>query len=160
MGFNAMQIRDGFYETPEGQHPFTVEALSDCFARAQADDFIQHQQRVLQRLAAYCPGEFLQGLWAMDSVHIHVPRGAHTEEFSFKACVLGVWQDEMIWPLLWAFVPEDVAETVVGKMVFSAAEEAWGQGFIRHLLLDRGYLDAVRAWHPGDHQGQGEHARL
>jgi len=141
MGFNALQIENGFYQTPAGQRPFTAEAIAERFAQAKAEDFLAHQKRVLKQLAAYCPGQFLQGLWVMDSIHSHVPRGAHTEAFGFKVCVLGVWQDTVVWPLIWAFVSEAESETVVGKRVFAAAKEALGKGFIRHLLIDRGYLD-------------------
>jgi hypothetical protein len=141
MGFNALQIEEGFYETPEGQRPFTARAIADCFAKAEPDDFLENQQAVLASLAEYCPGEFLSGLWVMDSVHVHVPNGAHTDPHEFKVCVLGVWQGSVVWPLLWAFVPESVNETKVGKKVFKAAEEVLGEGTIRHLLVDRGFLD-------------------
>lgn len=141
MGFNALQIEEGFYQTPEGQRPFGVDAVADCFARSQADDFLAHQKLVLKRLAEYCPAQFLQGMWVMDSIHFSVPKGAHTDALSFKVCVLGVWQETVVWPLMWAFVSEPENETVIGKQVFAAAEEVLGKGFIRHLLIDRGYLD-------------------
>jgi hypothetical protein len=144
IGFNALQIEEGFYETPEGQRPFTARAIADCFAKAEADDFLENQKAILGSLAQYCPGEFLSGLWVMDSVHVHVPRGAYTDAHDFKACVLGVWQDSVVWPLLWAFVPESVNETVVGKKVFAAAEKVLGEGTLRHLLVDRGFVDG--AW--------------
>jgi hypothetical protein len=136
-----MQIEQGFYQAPEGQRPFTVEAIAECFAKTKADDFLQNQKLVLSQLVKHCPAQFMQGLWVMDSVHISVPPGAHTDGFAFKACVLGVWQDTVVWPMLWAFVPESQNETVVGKRVFAAAEEILGPGVIRHLLIDRGYLD-------------------
>lgn len=141
LGFNARQIAEGFYHTVGDRQPFTTEALAECFAASKAEDFLENQQQVLRRVVAYCPGQFLHGTWVMDSVHIHVPRGAHTEAQAFKVCVLGVWQDEVVWPLLWLFVPESVHESVVGKRLFAAAEEVLGEGFIRHLLVDRGYLD-------------------
>ena len=144
LGFNALQIQQGFYHTPAGQHPFTVGALAECFAAAEAADFLAHQRRLLARLVAHCPGQFLSGLWVMDSVTITVPRGAHSAGFSFKACVLGVWHEEVVWPALWAFVPEHQNDTVVGQYLFAAAEEVLGRGFIRHLLVDRGFLDG--AW--------------
>jgi hypothetical protein len=144
IGFNALQIKEGFYDTPEAERPFTAQAIADCFAKAEADDFLENQKTVLAALADYCPGEFLSGMWVMDSVHVHVPNGAHTEAHDFKACVLGVWQDSVVWPLLWAFAPESVNETKVGKKVFAAAEEALGKGTIRHLLVDRGFVDG--AW--------------
>jgi len=141
LGFNALQIEAGFYHTPAGQQPFTVEAIAECFAQSHADDFLANQQLVLQQLVRYCPAQFRQGQWVMDSVHISVPRGAHSEAFAFKACVLGVWQQATVWPLLWSFVPETENETVVGKRLFAAAQEVLGAGFIRHLLLDAGYID-------------------
>jgi len=144
LGFNARQVAEGFYHTAAGQRPFTVESIAECFARADEEDFLANQQRVLRQLSTYCPGEFLQGLWVMDSVHVSVPRGAHTEALSFKVCVLGVWQESVVWPLLWVFAPESTHETVVGKRVLAAAEEVLGEGVIRHLLLDRGYVDG--AW--------------
>ena len=140
LGFNARQIDEGFYQTPDSQRPFTAQSIGDCFAKSKPEDFLANQKDVLRALKEYCPGEFLSGLWVMDSVTIHVPRGAHTPEQEFKACVLGVWQDSTVWPLLWALVPSTEHETTVGKKVFAAAEEVLGKGTIRHLLIDRGYL--------------------
>ena len=144
LGFNALQIERGFYDTPAGQHPFTVEAITECFAEVEAADFLAHQRQLVRKLAAYCPGQFHSGLWVMDSIIITAPAGAHTEAFRFKACILGLWQDEVVWPALWAFVPEHDHDSVVGQQVFAAAEEVLGRGFIRHLLVDRGFLDG--AW--------------
>jgi hypothetical protein len=141
LGFNARQIAEGFYNTAEGETPFTVEAIAECFARAEPEDFEANQKEVLKQLVEYCPGEFREGLWVMDSVHIAVSRGAHTPALRFKVCVLGVWQESVVWPLLWAFVPEATSELVVGRRLFAAAEEALGKGFIRHLLVDRAYVD-------------------
>jgi len=86
-----------------GAKPFTIKALTEVFARTQSADFLANQQEVLRALWSYCPGEFRSALWVMDSVHFQVPAGAHTPAESFKACVLGVWQDSVVWPLLWAF---------------------------------------------------------
>jgi hypothetical protein len=141
LGFNGRQIEEGFYQTPDSQRPFKAQAIGDCFAKSKPEDFLANQMEVLRALKDYCPGEFLSGLWVMDSVHIHVPRGAHTPEQDFKACILGVWQGTVVWPLLWALVPGVEHETTVGKKVFAAAEAVLGAGTIRHLLIDRGYLD-------------------
>jgi hypothetical protein len=144
LGFNARQVEEGFYDTRAGAKPFTIKALTEVFARTQPEDFLSNQQEVLQALWAYCPGAFRSALWVMDSVHIHVPAGAHTPAATFKACVLGVWQDDVVWPLLWAFVPEEQAEITIGRQLFAIAEEVLGKGTIQHLLVDRGYLDG--AW--------------
>lgn len=143
LGFNALQIEEGFYDTPEAERPFRAQTIADCFAKAEADDFLENQKTVLAALADYCPGEFLSGTWVMDSVHIHIPNGAHTDAHDVKVCVLGVWQDTVVWPLLWVFAPESVNETKVGKQVFAAAEEVLGEGTIRHLLIDRGFVDGT-----------------
>ena len=144
LGFNALQIEHGFYQSHSETHPFCIEALPECFAQASADDFLTNQQAVLKALVRYCPGELRSQTWVMDSVTIRVPRGAHTAGFGFKACILGVWQETTVWPMLWYFVPEEQAEVVVGKKLMATAEATLGQGFIRHLLIDRGYLDG--AW--------------
>ena len=141
LGFNGRQIEEGFYQTPDSQRPFTAQAIGDGFAKSKPEDFLVNQMEMLRALKAYCPGEFLSGLWVMDSIHFHIPRGAHTPEQDFKACVLGVWQESVVWPLLWALVPATEHESVVGKKVFAAAEAVLGAGAIRHLLVDRGYLD-------------------
>jgi hypothetical protein len=141
IGFNALQIEEGFYQTPEGQRPFRAQAIADCFSKSKAEDFLAHQQLILKQFVEYCPAQFLKGPWVMDSIHFHVPKGAHTAALDFKVCVLGVWQDTVVWPMIWAFVGDPENETKVGKRVFAAAEEVLGQGTIGHLLIDRGYLD-------------------
>jgi len=144
LGFNARQIEAGFYQTERGQKPFTAQAIAEAFARSRTEDFLKNQQSVLGALWGYCPGQFRSALWAMDSIHFRVPRGAHTPELQFKACVLGVWQDSVVWPLLWMLVAPDEAEVTVGRKLVAAAEDVIGEGTIRHLLVDRGYLDG--AW--------------
>lgn len=150
LGFNARQIEEGFYQTETGAHPFTAQAIADTFARAKAEDFLHNQQAVLRAVWEHCPGQFQSALWAMDSVHFRVPRGAHTPEQKFKACVLGVWQESVVWPLLWMFVTPDEAEITVGRKLIAAAETVLGEGTIQHLLVDRGYLDG--AWLTELHQ--------
>jgi hypothetical protein len=143
VGFNARQIEAGFYQTSEGPKPFTAQAIADAFARARAEDFLHNQQQVLAALKDYCPGQLRSALWVMDSVHFRVPRGPHTVATEFKACVLGVWQDRVVWPLLWMLVPPEVAEITVGRALVQAVEAVVGEGTLRHLLVDRGYLDGT-----------------
>ena len=61
LGFNVLQIRTGFYHTPAGQRPFTVEAIAECFARSKTEDFRANQKLVLEPLVAHCPGQFIAG---------------------------------------------------------------------------------------------------
>lgn len=141
LGFNARQIEKGFYATTEGQRPFAAQAIAEAFAKSAGEDFFENQKQMLRRLWAYCPGQFRAALWVMDSVHCHVPRGAHTPAQDFKVCVLGIWQAGVVWPLLWLFVPPTEAEITVGRQLLAAAEAVLGEGTIQHLLVDRGYLD-------------------
>jgi hypothetical protein len=54
--------------------------------------------------------------------------------------VLGILQDTTVWPMLWLLGDANLHETVVGKKLMAAAAEVLEPGFIRHLLIDRGYI--------------------
>jgi hypothetical protein len=152
LGFNAAQMHNGFYHTQSGQHPFDIEAAAECFARAGAEDFLDNQKHMLARLYQHFPGQFREGVWVMDSVHFHTPASRWLAAGSYKACVLGLWQPTTVWPMLWRLGPSQPHETVVGQQVFAAAEEVLGQGVIRHLLVDAGYLDGewlTQLWRHG-----------
>ena len=70
-----------------------------------------NQQVVLAALWDYWPGDFRSALRAVDSVPFCVPRGAYTPEQEFKACILGVWQESVVWLLLWMLVLADEAKS-------------------------------------------------
>ncbi len=145
LGFNAQQICDGFYQTqtPQAQKPFDPEAVGDCFASLKPEQFFEQQQAMLRLLAQCFPAQLRDGLWVMDSIHVQIPHGNHTPAADFKACLLGVYQGTVVWPLLWQFVDPAVAEITVGKAVVSAALNVLPRGTLRHLLIDRGYLDGT-----------------
>jgi hypothetical protein len=42
--------------------------------------------------------------------------------------------------MLWLLGDANLHETVVGKKLMAAAAEVLEPGFIRHLLIDRGYI--------------------
>jgi len=152
LGFNAQQIERGFYQTEGGQRPFDEEAIAECFARSKGEDFLENQKTLLRRLVSYFPGQFREGVWVMDSVHFSTPQGNRVPAGEYKACVLGILQDTTVWPMLWLLGGADLHETVVGKKLLAAAEEGLGAGFIRHLLIDRGYLDGhwlTELWQKG-----------
>jgi hypothetical protein len=141
LGFNARQLAHGFYQTPEAQRPFDPEAIAECFADVKAAALFKHQQQLLGVLAQRFPAQLREGLWVMDSVHFHIPRGNHSPAQQFKACVLGVYQGSVVWPMLWQCVSADKAEVTVGQTVLAAALKVLPKGLMRHLLIDRGYLD-------------------
>lgn len=141
LGFNARQLEQGFYQTPEAQRPFDPEAIAECFAEVKAAALFKHQQQMLKVFAQRFPAQLRDGLWVMDSVHFHIPRGNHTPAQQFKACVLGVYQGSVVWPMLWQCVAPEVAEVKVGQAVLAAALKVLPKGLMRHLLVDRGYID-------------------
>ena len=152
LGFNAQQIEEGFYHTASGQRPFDEEAIAECFAQAKAEDFLDNQKAMLKQLVSYFAGQFRESVWVMDSVHFSTPRGNRVPAGDYKACVLGILQDTVVWPMLWLLGDADPHETVVGKKLLAAAEEVLGPGFIRHLLIDRGYIDGpwlTELWRQG-----------
>lgn len=144
LGFNAQQMNVGFYQTERAQKPFDPEAIGECFAELQPAQYFEHQQQMLRVLAERFPAQLRDGLWVMDSMYVHIPRGNHTPAADFKACVLGVYQGDVVWPLLWQLVDPDLAEITLGKELVAAALKVLPPGTLRHLLIDRGYLDG--AW--------------
>lgn len=56
------------------------------------------------------------------------------------------------WPLLWRFADADTADLPLGRAVAGAALEVLGEGVIRVLLLDRGFIDGswlTELWRQG-----------
>lgn len=139
--FNAQQFEEAFYHTETGQEPFDEEAIAECFAGAKREDFPANQKVVLKESMQYFPGQFRAGLWAVDSVDLSTPKGARVEPGHSKSCVLGICRDSVVRPALWLCEEESVCEITVGKEVLAAAEDEVGPGFIRHLLIDRGFID-------------------
>ena len=144
LGFNARQIEEGFYAT-EGQKPFDVESIAEFFALASDEDFYTYQLQWLETIQRAWPEVFAYGLWVLDSVSFSVPRGARgLPEGKYKVCILGVWQEGEVWPMVWRFAAQREADLQLGQMLVAQAQEVLGEGVIRCLLPDRGFLDG--AW--------------
>jgi len=127
---------------PDSQRPFTVEAIPECFAGSQASDFLVISSRSCE-VGRYCPGELRSQLWVMDSVYISVPAGAHTPGLHFKVCVLGIWQDQVVWPLLWAFVP---AEHTICQQLSAWSEQpkrSWARASCAICCWTAAFLDGA-----------------
>jgi len=141
LGFNARQVQQGFYKG-SGEKPFDPEALGEFFASATDEDFFAHQIVGLEAIHRTQPEVFRPGLWVMDGFRFTVPKGGHgLPAGDYKACVLGIWQDGEVWPLLWRFADGTVHDLPLGKEVLSSAIQAVGKGTIRHLLVDAGFVD-------------------
>ena len=152
LGFNARQIEAGFYAS-QGQKPFDVESISEFFIPATSEDFFSFQLRWLEAIRRAWPQVFAAGLWVMDSVHFSTPRGARgLPPGEYKVCILGVWQEGEVWPLLWRFAEAHTADLSLGHEVMDGALRVLGRGVIRRLLVDRGFIDGAwltKLWREG-----------
>lgn len=141
LGFNARQISSGFY-TSAGQTPFDEEAVSDFFAAVPAEALQEYHQQIASTLVSQFTQLRSGGRWVMDTVYFSTPPGPHDQSSHlYKACVLGVWQPDVVWPVLWSFASGDVSDISMGKALVDQARTALPPGTIQHLLVDRGFLD-------------------
>ena len=144
LGFNARQIDSGFYANA-GRTPFDEEALADFFAAVPTEDLQAYDQQIAVTLVTQFPDLRSSRRWAMDTVYFSTPPGPHDQTgHMHKACVLGVWQPDVVWPVLWSFASTDVADITMGKALLDQAHSILPAGTIKHLLIDRGFLDG--AW--------------
>ncbi len=140
LGFNARQIEAGFYENAN-RKPFDIEALCDFFAMTTDADYFAHQQQVLQQMVAEWPAVWSSGKWVMDSMIFSTAPGAHgLAAGRYKVCVLALWRDDVVWPVLWKFGDEHASDHPLGQSLIAAAMEILGER-MKHLLIDRGFLD-------------------
>jgi hypothetical protein len=87
MGFNARQMHTGFYQTREGEQPFTAQTIAETFARATPADFLASQQAVLGALWDYCPGVVsIGGVGDEQRTLPHSPRCIHSEADLHSVC--------------------------------------------------------------------------
>jgi hypothetical protein len=144
LGFNARQIDSGFYASA-GRTPFDEEALADFFAAVPTEDLQAYNQKIAVTLVSEFPELRTSGRWAMDTVYFKTPPGPHDQTgHMYKACVLGVWQPDVVWPVLWSFASTDMADITMGRALLDQAQSILPAGTIQHLLVDRGFLDG--AW--------------
>ncbi len=152
LGFHARPIEAGFY-AGKGHKPFDVERISEFFIPATSEDFFAFQPRWLEAIRRAWPQVFAPGLWVMDSVYFSTPRGARgLPPGEYKVCILGVWQDGEVWPLLWRFAEALTSDLALGQEVMEGALRVLGRGVIRRLLLDRGFSDGAwltKLWQEG-----------
>jgi len=78
----------------------------------------------------------------LDSISFSLPKGPRgLEGGRYKICVLGIWQEGEVWPLLWCFGEGKEADLTLGKKLVARAQEILGKGVIRYLVPDRGFID-------------------
>ncbi|MCA1617693.1 MAG: transposase, partial [Acidobacteria bacterium] len=113
----------------------------DFFAASTDEDYFVHQQRVLKQMVVEWEEVWSGGKWVMDSMIFATAPGAHgLAEGRYKVCVLALWRDDVLWPMLWQFGDEHASDHTLGQSVIAAALEILGVR-MKHLLVDRGFLD-------------------
>jgi hypothetical protein len=116
--------------------------LGEFFAVATDEEFFAHQVEWLKGIFRAWLEVFRHGLWVMDGLRFTVAKGGHgVPPGDYKIVVLSVWQDGEAWPMLWKFAEGTTHDLPLGKQVVSAVQAALGEGTIRHLLVDAGFLD-------------------
>ena len=147
LGFNLRQINEGFYEG-DGQRPFDPEALADFFDLLEPLQLEQHQLELSAHLVQQCPQLCESGTAVLDATTVTVPQGHFQRQGGqVKACVLSLRTAGRVLPLLWDYTRGGVGQDgdiTQGKQLVAAATKAWGDGVIRRILVDRGFIDG--AW--------------
>jgi hypothetical protein len=139
LGFNFRMVRAGGGRT--GDHrPFDEEALEDFFAALSPTDFFSHQVKVSQLLR---PRPALAGeVWLLDCQDTAIPRGHHRGGYHWKTAVLSVCTPGGPQALLWRFGKAPATgDLSLGRPLVRRAQQAWGRGVIRWLIVDAGFVD-------------------
>jgi len=150
LGFNLRQIHEGCYRGGQ-QRPFHSEALADFFNAIDAAALQEHQGRLSQLLVQQFPWLSAEGTAVLDANTTVVPNG-HSQRpgAQLKACVRGLRAGGHLFPRLWEFTergPGEDNDLAQGKRLIAAAQQAWGEGAVHHLIVDRGFIDG--AWISG-----------
>jgi len=142
---------DDQHEPGEAHKPFDIEAVLDLLNVLCQESVQRVIVAFVQQLRRRRPKLFRRGLFVMDSNHFRL-KGSKA---GYKWCALMLWTPYGMIPVAMEFsatVGEGTGETSVGRQVIERALKAYGEGFIRILLLDSGYLDG-----PGLHWLKYEH---
>jgi len=144
--------RDDDQDEPgEAHKPFDIEAVLDLLKGLCHEKVQEIIVTFVQRLRQRHPQLFRRGLFIMDSNHFRL-KGSKA---GYKWCALMLWTPYGMIPVAMEFSEtkgEGTGETSVGRRVIERALKAYGEGFIKMLLMDSGYLDG-----PGLHWLKYEH---
>jgi hypothetical protein len=127
----------GYYRNGERQ-PFNEEQFSEVFRRLDPEPLQALLAQAVQALRALHPDWFRAGCFLLDSNHFTL-KGSRAE---YKWCALLLWTPQGLFPVALEFspVPGD-GETTIGRRVVSRALATYGEGLLRLLIMDAGYLD-------------------
>jgi hypothetical protein len=140
LGVAPVLCQQGYYRNGERQ-PFNEEQFSEVFRRLAPEPLQALLAQAVQALRAQHPDWFREGCFLMDSNHFTL-KGTRQE---YKWCALFLYTPRGLFPVALEFspVPGD-GETTIGKRVVARALSTYGEGLIRLLIMDAGYLDG--AW--------------
>jgi hypothetical protein len=140
LGVAPVICQEGYYRNTERQ-PFNEEQFSEVFRRLDPEPLQALLTQAVQALRARHPDWFREGCFLMDSNHFTL-KGSRQE---YKWCALLLWTPQGLFPVALEFspVPGD-GETTIGQRVVARALSTYGEGFLRLLIMDAGYLDG--AW--------------
>jgi hypothetical protein len=140
LGFNMLQIQEGFYSGSQ-ERPLNVESLGDFFAACRLEDFQANQREVLTRLLDKHPELLEEETLVMDCVDLRIPAGHRGRpEQRLELCVAGSLRRGQCLPLLWSIVDgSSQADITQGKALIDDMLPLL-KSKVKRLLIDRGFL--------------------
>lgn len=120
--------------------PFDIEAVLDLLNALCTEKTQAVIAGFVKRLRRRHPQLFRRGLFIMDSNHFRL-KGSRQE---YKWCALMLWTPYGMIPVAMEFSPvkgDGTGETSVGKLVMERVLSTYGEGFVKTLLIDTGFLD-------------------
>jgi hypothetical protein len=127
----------GYYQNG-ARKPFDEERFSEVFRRLDPEALQALLVQAITALRRENPQWFRDGWFLMDSNHFRL-KGSGQE---YKWCALMLFTPRGLFPVALEFspVPGD-GESTLGQRRIARALATYGEGFLRVLLMDAGYLD-------------------
>jgi len=133
------------------QKPYDEESAVKFQRRLEVEELNALYVTFIKNLKERDPQLFRRGLFIMDSNHFTL-KGSHEQ---YKWCALKLWTPSGMITVAVEFSAtngEGTGETSIGRRVLERALKAYGEGFIKELLVDSGYLDgSMLRWLKEEH---------
>ena len=152
MGFNAVQIKNGFNQKGSIR-PFDPETLSEFFQRFTQAHFLSWYTDLV---ILWRRRKLLSGTFLMDCIYI-TTKSDHYEKIGrakddngnllrkgYKvACLANLLPDHKLVVVAVMVFPLTVADLTCGKCLINHVLRTQGRGFIKDLIMDMGFLDGT-----------------
>jgi hypothetical protein len=139
LGFNARSMRVGFY-ADDDPTPQNMESVGELFSDTTEEDLFAFQRRWLHAIERAWPRILANRLWVLDCLPFSTATGGPSTD-QYKVCVLGLWHDGEVWPLLWRFAEAGRSDLSLGLSVITEAERILGPSAIDSLLVSHRFHD-------------------